>query len=217
MRYTRNSLSFSRAFTLIELLVVIGIIAVLAGGIGLAMRDNNPGSALRSAQGLALSSLSAARGQAALSQNNAQLIVQADNADDRFLRSIRVVVYDTTVSGNWRQVGGEILLPVGVYVVPPSAITGVTFDSTNGAWTAKQSTFFVSGGLPSLSTGDSSKLLISNPITSLGTVSQGGRIVVATAHKSGATSIVFDNPDSVRALDISRYGVASLINEADSL
>jgi len=141
MRYTRNSLSFSRAFTLIELLVVIGIIAVLAGGIGLAMRDNNPGSALRSAQGLALSSLSAARGQAALSQNNAQLIVQADNADDRFLRSIRVVVYDTTVSGNWRQVGGEILLPVGVYVVPPSAITGVTFDSTNGAWTAKQSTF----------------------------------------------------------------------------
>lgn len=217
MRHAKDSFSSVRAFTLIELLVVIGIIAVLAGGIGLALRDNNPGSALRSAQGLALSSLSAARGQAAISQNNAELIVQADNTNDNFLRSIRVVVYDTSVSGNWRQVGGEILLPVGVYVVPPSTITGVTFDSTNGAWTTKQSTFLASGALPSLSAGDGAKLLISNAVTSLGTVTQGGRIVVATARKSGANSIVFDNPASVRALEISRYGVASLINEADSL
>ena len=67
----------SSAFTLIELLVVIGLIGLLAGGLGVAMKNKNPGSGLRSAQSVLVSLLSSARGQSALNQANAMILVQA--------------------------------------------------------------------------------------------------------------------------------------------
>jgi prepilin-type N-terminal cleavage/methylation domain-containing protein len=125
----------NRAFTLIELLVVIGIIAAIASGVGIALRGNNPEATLRSAQGLALGALSSARGQAALTQTNARIIIQADRNEPNFLRSIRIVVPDLVTPGNWKQVGGEIVLPQNIYVVPPSGtLAGVTFETVNGAW-----------------------------------------------------------------------------------
>jgi len=211
----------TRAFTLIELLVVIGIIAALASGVGIALRGNNPDASLRSAQGLAMGALSSARGQAALTQSNARFIVQADSTRDDFLRSIRVVIPDPANSALWKQVGTEIILPEGVYVVPPTnTLTGVTFDAASGTWNiGRNSTFLrtaTGSDVAGLSNAAAATTLVSRVITSLGSVDGSGRIVVTSGRKTGAATIVLDNSSAVRGLSISRYGVASLINEPTS-
>lgn len=203
----------TRAFTLIELLVVIGIIAVLAAGVGVALRGDSPDASLRGAQGLTASALSAARGQAALTQSTARLIVQADSTKDDYLRTIRVVVQN---GANWKQVGGDIILPEGVYIVPPSTITGVTFETENGAWnTERSSSLFNVTPAPVAGITDSTLWLVSKDISQLGTV-EGGRIVVTPGRKTAPTAYVLFNASAVRGIDVSRYGVASLINEPAS-
>jgi prepilin-type N-terminal cleavage/methylation domain-containing protein len=221
MKFYNSRKTTSAAFTLIELLVVIGIIAALAGGVGLALRDNNPGSALRGAQGLTVSALSSARGQAALTQANAKLIVQADKTNVNFLRAIRIVT--TTDNGaNWKQVGGEIILPSGVYIVPNGTVPGLTLDPAG--W-GRKSTFF-SATAPTTVTGitASDGLWISSGwISPLGVLTTGsgstivnGYIVVASGKITGPDAVTLDNYESLRGVDISRYGVATLVNEADS-
>lgn len=211
----------NRAFTLIELLVVIGIIAILAAGIGVALRGNNPDASLRGAQGLISGVLSGARGQAALTQSNARIIVQADSTRDDFLRSIRVVIPDPANTAQWKQVGAEVILPPNVYVVPHiNTLTGVTFDSTNGTWNVgRYSTFLraaTAADVAGLVNASASTILVSRDITALGTVDGSGRIVVTPGRASGATSVVLDNASAVRGLSVSRYGVATLVNEAES-
>jgi prepilin-type N-terminal cleavage/methylation domain-containing protein len=218
MKFYNSRKTTSAAFTLIELLVVIGIIAALAGGVGLALRDNNPGSALRGAQGLTVSALSSARGQAALTQANAKLIVQADKTNVNFLRAIRVVT--TTDNGTtWKQVGGEIILPAGVYIVPNGAVDGLTTTGSN-----RKSTFF-SNAAPSdvLSNATDNKWISSGWISPLGVLTTGGgstivsgNIVVASGKVTGPDLYTIDNDESLRGVAVSRYGVATLVNDADS-
>lgn len=204
-----HSLSSTRGFTLIELLVVIGLIAILAGAIGLSIRDNNPATSLRSAQGLISSALSAARGQAALKQQYAKLIVQADNASPNFLRLIRVVT--SADQATWTQAGGDILLPEGVYVVPSGSVTGLT-----PAGSGRRSTFLGSpAAVPGITT-DSSSWLSSGVISSLGTVTASGNIVVASGRITGANLVTLDNYESLRGLTVSQYGIATQVDDAAS-
>ncbi|MFA6961877.1 MAG: prepilin-type N-terminal cleavage/methylation domain-containing protein [Opitutaceae bacterium] len=214
--------TFFRAFTLIELLVVISIIAVMAGGVGLLLKDNNPGSALRSSQATLLGILASARGQAALNQTDAMVIVQADTAGDNYLRSIRVVVETSSGSNTWKEVGGEVILPVGVYVVPSlSNLTGCTLDDT-----AKLSTFFetttgvVSGVNVNTTSGLKTNLqfLRSRKLSSLGSMSNstGGSILIAAGQLLSASAVKIDNTAAVRGVVVSKYGVPSMVGESDS-
>jgi prepilin-type N-terminal cleavage/methylation domain-containing protein len=205
-----------RAFTLIELLVVIGIIGALATGIGLMLKDGNPGASLKAGQGLVVSTLAAARGQAALAQANTEILVEADNvADEGFLRRIIVVINSTT------QVGGDILLPRGAYVVPSMTIGNVTKVEADGAgsWpTECVSTFFGSRS-PRTINGVSKQYLISTgSLTPLGTLSgiSGGKIVIGGGRLKTATEFEFSRPDSARGVLVSSYGVATLINDVAS-
>lgn len=211
----------SKAFTLIELLVVIGIISVLAAGIGVALRGNNPDASLRSSQGLLSGALSAARGQAALNQQNARILIQADSSRDDFLRSIRIVIPDPSNTALWKQVGTDIILPEGVFVMPPTnSLSGVSLDAAGGSWNVgRNSTFLrVASGsdVAGIINASAATTLVSRDITPLGTVDGSGRLVVTPGRKSGATSVVLDNASAIRGLSVSRYGVASLINEAAS-
>ena len=216
MKLYNSQKASSVAFTLIELLVVIGIIGALAAGVGLMLKDGNPGASLRSAQGLMVSTLAAARGQAALTQSNAEIWVEADSpSDEGFLRRIIVVVNGTT------QVGGDIVLPQGVYVVPNGTLADVSLVEADGAGTwppERVSNFF---GAPVSKTIDSvSKryLISAGALTPLGTVSSGsgGKIVLGSGRLKSATELELSRPGSARGILVSRYGVATLINEAES-
>jgi prepilin-type N-terminal cleavage/methylation domain-containing protein len=210
-----------RAFTLIELLVVIGIIGVLAGGIGLMLKGNNPGSALRAAQSTLMGTLAAARGQAALNQTNAMIIVQSDPSVDNFLRSVRVVVEITAGSGTWKEVGGEVIMPQGVFIVPNStSLTSTTLSSTASK---RLSDFFTTSGsvtgLTINGAATSTSFLQSKIFTPLGSINSptGGRVLVAAGNPTGATAFTLDNSAAVRGFVVSKYGVATLINDSETL
>jgi len=111
----------SRGFTLIELLAVVALIAVFSGVLGLALRHPGEAVVLQAAQGTLASLCSATRGQAALTQQNARLVIVVDPADpESHLRYLEIVHEEAAGSGQWRAEGGGVFLPRGVYLVPPS-------------------------------------------------------------------------------------------------
>lgn len=212
-----------RGFTLIELLVVIGLIAVLAGGIGLSIGGGDKSNGIKSAQNIISSLLSGARGQAALSQTDAAIVVNVTTTDENFLRELRIV--KKNADNKWIVAGNPIFLDKGVYLVPRQSsglpTTNVSFDTTNGPWTDLYSTaydttdigplYFDDAGLNPIS---SAKYRILRSFTSLGTTSD-GKIVLTTADLTGPNQLKFNNPNNVRGVKISKYGVTTLINEAE--
>jgi prepilin-type N-terminal cleavage/methylation domain-containing protein len=206
---------FVQAFTLIELLVVISIIAVLAGGVGLALKGGNPGAALRGGQSTLISMLSAAKGQAALNQANSMIIVDADPTSETFLRAVRVVVEKT--SGTWTEVGTPVILPQGVYIVPqaPSTFTESQVALKSSAAAHLSDFFTVKQPL----TGITGTVLQSNMFNSLGALSSGagGRLLVAAGTVTGQNAITINNDVVVRGLVLSKYGIPTQLNDVDSL
>lgn len=217
-------------FTLIELLVVIGLIGALAAGIGLSMRGGTPTSALRAGQSSLVGLLSSARGQAALSQSDAMIVVDVtDASNDECLRSLRVVVRAGSGLDQWRPVGDPITLPQGIYIVPPSSPSVSGFTLTG--WSANRQ----SKGFQATATGLTERPYDAvnypyNPtgaftgrtyikfqtFTPLGTTSGEGTILVTAGRKTGAAAITADNPELIRGVYVSRYGVPTLINEAST-
>jgi prepilin-type N-terminal cleavage/methylation domain-containing protein len=228
-----------RAFTLIELLVVIGLISILAAGIGLSMRDGNPTSALKAGQNAVVGLLSAARGQAALTQSNAMIVVDvtdlANDPNEYCLRALQVVVQADDAGTEWRPVGEPVLLPANIYVVPPSGagINGVNL--VGNGWSAQRSSagFETSevqlqerdyaADYPYYPTGafNNRSYLKFRVFTPLGTMitpagATGQGTLLVTTGKRGAAQISLDNPQMLRGVTVSRYGVPTLINEAET-
>ncbi len=110
-------------FTLLELLVVVGLITLLAAGVGFALRDN-AGSALTSAQNSLGSLLGQARAQAAVNQTEARLLIYAvrppSGDAEKYLRLLQVFRAEPQGSTTWVAAGAPVYLPRGIYVVPPS-------------------------------------------------------------------------------------------------
>lgn len=219
-----KTLPHPRGFTLIELLVVIGLIAVLAGGIGLSLGGGDKSNGIKSAQNIISSLLSGARGQAALSQSDAAIVVNVSTTDDNFLRELRIV--KKNADNKWIVAGNPVFLDKGVYLVPAQAAalpsSNVSFDTTNGAWTVELYTqdydttdsvllYYDDAGLNEIS---SSRYRILRSFTSLGNTTD-GKIVLSTADVTGPNQLKFNNPNNIRGVKISRYGVATLINEAE--
>jgi prepilin-type N-terminal cleavage/methylation domain-containing protein len=134
----RPSRGRAAGFTLIELLVVIGLIALLAGGLGFALSDTG-GNSLATAQNTIASLVGSARAQAAVHQASARVYVyglRPPNGDaDKFLRLLQVFREEPAGSGNFTAVGDAVYLPRGVYVVPPSTTgllaSGVVWPTAN--------------------------------------------------------------------------------------
>lgn len=213
-----------KAFTLIELLVVIGLIAVLAGGIGLAFSGGDKANALQGAQGTLQSLASAVRGQAALSGGDAALFVNFDedaNYDtNKYLRSF--VIARQLQDNSWELVGDEIALPAGIYLVP---------RSTGGLTKVE-----VGGGIPLSTAFEQSSVPINYPgggaiptsyamvfkLTSRGSkapniLATGSDIVLAPATivpDGSVLEVVFADGAPVRGASISNYGVLTPINDA---
>jgi prepilin-type N-terminal cleavage/methylation domain-containing protein len=231
---------YTQAFTLIELLVVIGIIGALAAGVGLALKDGSPAAALRSSQGLLSGLIAGARGQAAINQADAMIIVEAsDPTSDSFLRELRLV-YKTSVSPErWRPVGDAVLLPRDIYVVPPAdPFNGIVFSGTEWGPKRRSSGFTNTDPVqlierdpetgpdavyttPKTGILEGKKYLCFQPFTSSGQLlnaaGTGAQIIITIGKRTGADIVTLDNPEAISALRLSRYGVPALINESSTL
>lgn len=214
------------AFTLIEVLTVIGIVALVAGVFGLAVRDGGPTVALQSAQGTVASLVTAARGQAALSQNRTMLVVNADPADDRFLRDIFVAIESAPNSGQWQIAADGALLPTGICVVPGTGnLAGAVFAAdgdTARVWPVGRHSsleMMPAGSILSAAENQSGQYLgMTSPFAAQGTPVTGGgdKLVLAPVRRT-PTGVIFDHPELVRGVVLSAYGVAILVNDGPGL
>jgi len=198
------------AFTLIELLVVMGLIAILAAGVGLALQGGDRSVALQAAQGTLASLLTSARGQAALAGRNAALVVQADpGSPDSYLRAVTVAVRDTADT-TWVPVDDWVLLPPNAYFLPATVPDGALIVPGDD-WSGLRSSAFA----PALDSCDGIPCLVLS-FTPRGTISGGGDLVLAPAVRQpagAAVSIQFIRPDAVRGVVLSTYGIATLIDD----
>ena len=201
-------------FTLIELLIVIALMAMLAGGIGLAFRQPGGSVSLQSAQAALCGLLGAARGRAALSQQDARCAVAADPADPAtYLRFVRVVGQDPANPANWLGEEDGIWLPSGVYVVPP-ALTAVP---GNPAWPAsRRSTALQSTAQVMTINGIAGIPCFCVQFTPRGTTG-GGYLLVTAGHftsGSGAPALTLGDPDNLRGVLLRSTGALTLVNDA---
>ncbi len=228
-----------RAFTLIELLVVIGVIAILAGGLGVALRGFDGRAKIQNAQTALIGSFNGARAQAAVKQTSITLLLNADPDSENCLRELIPV---TGSPGNWRIAGESTFLPVGMYVVPPkieaafSATVVAKYDSPSVAADWAKIKSYASKEEPDSTT----DILVAAPDTSsdvVRTVAKTfelvgfdslGRFnlttaittpgltttyVIAPGEPTPGKGVTFRDHEAVRGLWISRYGVTVNVNE----
>lgn len=218
------------AFTLVELLVVIGLIVLLAGGIGVALSGGNKSTALQSAQGSLSSALSLVRAQAALTGGDAALAVYAGTApsdpdySDRYLRYYVVIKKTTT---GWEATGEGEYLPAGVYFVPNTAPSSTALlDSSVDFNNLKSDGFDGSLTNQKFNSNTGAEWLVVG-ISSLGrrvnaansnNVPSSGCIMLATgeAQPPGSTPpFKYNNAYNVRGYFLSQYGVGASVNNRD--
>jgi hypothetical protein len=213
-----------------ELLVVVGLIALLMGGIGFALRDSGPNIALQNAQGLLVGALSAARSQAMSSQANACLAINADPSSDRFLRSLHILI--DSGGGRWRTVGSEIKLPDGAFVVPAVATPAAQFQSVLGEhWPAERVSLLdaTAGNSSRDDSGDAPIGQLENVVLTRFVFTARGIpfvrdmrpedvpcILVAPARRT-PEGLIFDNPEMIRGVRLSNYGTPLLVNNPAEL
>ncbi len=217
------------AFTLIELLVVIGIMAVLAAGLGVTIRSFDGRAKMQSSQGLLLAALNSARAKAAVQQTTVCLLLNADKDDvEKYLREIIPVTKNGT---DWTVVGDSIILPNGVYVIPPDlgAVFPAKYDSSTLAsdWSKIKSfatssstssaTIYAPSGGASLRTLEAFQIV---KFDSLGRfnaqttiANQRTVLAVTTGEPKPGSGVTFRDHEQARGVWFSRYGVVVPINE----
>lgn len=223
----------SSGFTLIELLTVIGVIALVVGGVSMALfRGGDRGVALQSAQSTITSLLTGVRGQAALNQTNAMLVVDGDPASDGFLRTFRIAVASSAGANRWNFVGPTTTLPNDIYLVPrDTSYAGVTFGQTypatslstafvniapyNVAGTINDATGTAHPGRYHRLMGFTARGVTIFPVGDGSNGSGAGRFVLSPATRTSSSAITFETPQFVRGLRVGTYGVATLVNEPE--
>jgi prepilin-type N-terminal cleavage/methylation domain-containing protein len=208
-------------FTLIELLVVIALIGILSAGIGLSLGKGDRSTSLKNAQATVSSALSGARAQAALGQNSAAIFINADPTSDNFLREFRIALYIPATSAppvpeRWLSKGDAILLPSGVYLVPPASAFTTSQVEFKNTWTELYTTAY---STTSIELTDEAGVTISSVVyhkissfTVQGTTTA-GQLVLASGEMQSDGKLVLDKPESVRGMLVSQYGVATVVNE----
>lgn len=206
-----------------EMLVVIGIISIFAGVVGFGILRNS-GSAtvgLQAGQSILVGLLTQARSQAVLTGRDAALLVNDNPANaTRYRRYLCVVVRDA--SNVWQPVDTGVYLPTGVYVVPRVALTATDVDG--GDWSVVDSSALqlAESALAIEAPAASTEAWIGIGFTARGTTTSGsgginGNIVLATgrAQPAGASRpFLYTNPDGVRGVAITVYGLTRMLNDA---
>ncbi len=215
-------------FTLIELLVVVGLIGVLAAGLGLALGDSG-GNSLATGQTTMAALVGTARAQAAVNQTQAVLAIFGSRPPagdpEKYLRMMQVFRDDTPTgtARTWVPVGSAVTLPRGIYVVPPTTtglITpGVTWPTNPPLLSTLQTGFnpLQPAGTPF---GGANPQALFLQFNADGTMAQLGtqayaRLLVATASLTNNIP-QFNNNAAVRGLLIRPSGAVTFVNDATS-
>lgn len=215
----------SGAFTLLELMVVVGLIAALSFVL-LGALNPGRGAAVQAGQAILANFLVAARSKAAAGNQPVRLLVNfTPDGADQPSRFLRLVVLQIQSGSAWRSVS-EAYLPEGVYVVPgngsmPAGLLG----ETESAWTRTDGSALRSTALRSVNSiteaigGGPVELWLCLPIAAAGTTNSSGDLIVAAGRPrapgsfaAGDSPIELPNPEEVRGLAVSQYGVATLID-----
>lgn len=215
----------SGAFTLLELMVVVGLIAALSFFLLRALTTGR-GPALQASQGVLANYLVAARSQAAATNQPVRLLVNFNpDGADQPSRFLRLVVLQIQSGSAWRSVT-EAYLPEGVYVVPGNgSIPAGLLGEAEAAWTRTDGAALRSTALRSANSvtetisGGPAELWLCLPIAAAGTTNSSGDLIVAAGRRrapgsfaAGESPVELPNPEEVRGLAVSQYGVATLID-----
>lgn len=226
----------SAGFTLLEVLVVIGLIAglsfVLIGGFGGGARS----AALQSAQSTLANLIMAARVKAMSSGQATRVLVQIDPASpEAGSRYLRCLVLQVANGGNW-DTQTEAFLPDSVGILPRDITTPANLVAPGKTWTRpSDGSSLRSTALRAAITSfpDAEVVLAVNSptaerwaaikFTALGTTQNSNDLVLASvvrlapgSYLAGESPVQFDNPDNVRGLSLSSYGVPTLVNSRAS-
>ena len=214
-----------RAFTLIELLVVIGLIAALGTVFALGLKGGGRATALASAQSLLANLVGTVRLKAVTTGHETRLLLNTDPVSDpHSARFLRYLVWQERVADEWRTLG-EAWLPEGVGLLPRDPRTPSNLFAPGGAWTRADGTALRS---TALQTAGDLRLAVNSSVTenwaslgftAAGTTFSNGDLVLATleplppgSYVPGESPFQFTNPENVRGLSLSRYGLASLVS-----
>lgn len=218
-----------RAFTLLELLVVVALVSVLSFFVASALGPTR-GAVLQSGQSTLANLLVVARTKAAASGRPVRLLLQVDAsnpaAHPRFLRHL---VLQVQADGTWQSVT-EASLPSGVYLMPGNfAFPDGLFAATDAPWIRSDGSPLRSTALRSANLsaeaiyGGVAEQWVSLPFAAAGTTNAPGDLVLALgrgrapgSYAAGESPIELENPEQVRGLSVSAYGVATLVNSRAS-
>lgn len=225
------------AFTLIELLVVLGLIAALSFFLVRGLLGGGATAALQSGQATVTNLVTAARLKASATGRKTRLLVNTNvNAPERYLRFIALQLARQAGSSpsDWVTVT-TVTLPDGVYIMPASLTQAaglvdrpaewkrisdtsadlvsdlfagqsinVTLEGDLAGQTWTGVSFTANGTLSPLSGGPPPKGFL---VMTLGTRKPPG------SYLAGEAPVQLVNPQAVRGLVLSAYGVPALLNE----
>lgn len=222
-RALRRTNPVRRAFSLVELMVVVGIIGLVAAGLGIALGDSG-GNALSTGQTTLATLVATARAQAAVNQTEARLLIYGTRPPsgdpEKYLRLLQVVRAEPAGSTNWVPVGAAVSLPRGIYVVPPST-SGLL--AAGVSWPTNPPLLSTLGNLISANQPTGTPLGTSTAywleFRSDGTITQMTppyiRLLVGTGALSNNIP-QFNNSGAVRGLLIRPTGAVTFVNDANS-
>lgn len=224
-------------FTLLELLVVIGLISLLSALLAAGLGGGGRAAALEAGQATMASLITAARTKAPATGRKARLLVNADPASaERYLR--RIVLQLARQPGaspaDWDTVV-DVDLPDGIYIAPPVLTQPAGLVTTPSEWTRTSnpgnelaSDLFQGQSVAVLLAGEGAAQtwmgIAFTPNGTLAGVGSGqppkGYLVVAPgirrppgSYSTGESPVQLVQPNSVRGLLLSAYGVPALLND----
>lgn len=218
-----------KGFTLIELLVVIGIIALMAGALGVALRDSGGSASLGSAQRTLGGLFQSARSLAVLKQTHTAVLIYKGPDVDRALRYAEVVFYNKdrvnaggTPDPRWETSGQGTFLPQGNFFVPPDTpdiLDGSPNAYSSSSWRSTNDTV-TSAQLGGISTAKSTVVPASNAEwyayyfdPSGFSKNPGNRVLIGLGRFASPEKLAFDNGNVGRGFDIRRLGSVTYFND----
>lgn len=224
-------------FTLLELLVVIGLIGAMSFFLVSGLTGGGVTAALQSGQSTMSNLITAARTKAPATGRKTRLLINTDpSAPERYLRYIVLQTARQAGSSpaNWDTVTA-VSLPDSVYVMPATLTLASGLVATPAEWKriSDASADLVSDLLNNQSVtvtleGDTAAQTWTGvgftPNGTLATLSGGqppkGFLIVALglrrppgSYAAGESPVQLTNPQAVRGLLLSAYGVPALLNE----